>query len=506
MSPGSPHETNFDGYTMQSFNKPFTGETHRNYQSTIRSPTSPSTNQAPYDPTQLQLPIPHAYPGNNQFFSQQYNMSNYVPHPLISTDEMESSMYTHRPTNTMANMDFRSTDVWGPDPAFHGVENKLQPPLNTVIHPGQFLGSVSDNILKNRNPISTPASTVAQGYKMNSSFENSNPTAQFGESPVDRYLNHYADAVSLLKELLEFEPTIWNIYKFCDYIRNNQELRNYLEMERQYGNKVATSDGYFVEEFYRYLREFPRSELQNVYDSLLPAVKIVEKWIKVIGEPVKEHLPLRTWENNLNEGNVSTEDQLRSDTGTFNYDQTVHKDNVVFDASGRNNLNVARDWEKMQNERETATAATTATATTGTRTENEIQMSPTSIVGNKLPNFYTHLQTPKWKGFPGELLPLQVEPLKPVANQFVTNFQPQGVLHPDLSVKSKTICRQCGSTDTPEWRKGPEDARTLCNACGLFYNKLIKKIGTERAIKELAKRRQEGDSSNRRISSTDFLH
>ncbi|KAK9377303.1 uncharacterized protein V1513DRAFT_95198 [Lipomyces chichibuensis] len=38
-------------------------------------------------------------------------------------------------------------------------------------------------------------------------------------------------------------------------------------------------------------------------------------------------------------------------------------------------------------------------------------------------------------------------------------------------------CHQCGISDTPEWRRGPDGARTLCNACGLHHAKLIKKRG-----------------------------
>ncbi|ORZ10992.1 hypothetical protein BCR41DRAFT_357313 [Lobosporangium transversale] len=36
-------------------------------------------------------------------------------------------------------------------------------------------------------------------------------------------------------------------------------------------------------------------------------------------------------------------------------------------------------------------------------------------------------------------------------------------------------CLSCDSSDTPEWRRGPDGARTLCNACGLHYAKLVKR-------------------------------
>ncbi|KAK2471502.1 hypothetical protein BFJ69_g17521 [Fusarium oxysporum] len=36
-------------------------------------------------------------------------------------------------------------------------------------------------------------------------------------------------------------------------------------------------------------------------------------------------------------------------------------------------------------------------------------------------------------------------------------------------------CHKCGRTQTPEWRRGPDGKRTLCNACGLHYAKLKRK-------------------------------
>ncbi|ENH65566.1 GATA zinc finger domain-containing protein 15 [Fusarium oxysporum f. sp. cubense race 1] len=42
-----------------------------------------------------------------------------------------------------------------------------------------------------------------------------------------------------------------------------------------------------------------------------------------------------------------------------------------------------------------------------------------------------------------------------------------------LACASRTgRCQNCGRTQTPEWRRGPNGMRTLCNACGLHYAKL----------------------------------
>ncbi|KAH3688124.1 hypothetical protein WICPIJ_000895 [Wickerhamomyces pijperi] len=47
--------------------------------------------------------------------------------------------------------------------------------------------------------------------------------------------------------------------------------------------------------------------------------------------------------------------------------------------------------------------------------------------------------------------------------------------------KRQLYCQRCGITETPEWRKGPNGARTLCNACGLYHAKVLKKEGPEAA-------------------------
>lgn len=44
-------------------------------------------------------------------------------------------------------------------------------------------------------------------------------------------------------------------------------------------------------------------------------------------------------------------------------------------------------------------------------------------------------------------------------------------------------CHSCNRIDTPEWRRGPDGARTLCNACGLHYAKLERKRQLDQKIR-----------------------
>jgi len=95
---------------------------------------------------------------------------------------------------------------------------------------------------------------------------------------------------------------------------------------------------------------------------------------------------------------------------------------------------------------------------------------------------------------------LIVKPPKPVIDSSITQPPPiKGVFNEDLSIKTDHKCQQCGSDDTPEWRRGPYGSRSLCNACGLFYGKLIKKFGYDEAAVIMLKRKDQGNGDDRRI-------
>ncbi|KAJ2968910.1 hypothetical protein NUW58_g10114 [Xylaria curta] len=52
-----------------------------------------------------------------------------------------------------------------------------------------------------------------------------------------------------------------------------------------------------------------------------------------------------------------------------------------------------------------------------------------------------------------------------------------------LKVAEEYVCTDCGTLDSPEWRKGPSGPKTLCNACGLRWAKKQKKGTTNGATK-----------------------
>lgn len=65
--------------------------------------------------------------------------------------------------------------------------------------------------------------------------------------------------------------------------------------------------------------------------------------------------------------------------------------------------------------------------------------------------------------------------------------------------KSSAECQHCGSRNTPEWRRGPEGPRLVCNACGLFYSKLIRKYGRVEATLMMRTRKLNGQDQDRRV-------
>eukprot|EP01113_Clastostelium_recurvatum_P043979 TRINITY_DN7367_c0_g1_i1.p1 TRINITY_DN7367_c0_g1~~TRINITY_DN7367_c0_g1_i1.p1 ORF type:complete len:405 (-),score=101.33 TRINITY_DN7367_c0_g1_i1:120-1334(-) len=72
--------------------------------------------------------------------------------------------------------------------------------------------------------------------------------------------------------------------------------------------------------------------------------------------------------------------------------------------------------------------------------------------------------------------PKQTPPNTPAPSVPATPQEDEGTLPVRGKRKSEShSCTACGTTSSPEWRRGPQGSNTLCNACGLHYAKLLKK-------------------------------
>ncbi|KZP30489.1 hypothetical protein FIBSPDRAFT_945854 [Athelia psychrophila] len=69
----------------------------------------------------------------------------------------------------------------------------------------------------------------------------------------------------------------------------------------------------------------------------------------------------------------------------------------------------------------------------------------------------------------------QVEATKPPESETKPVLPNPKKTEEDGGTQEGQTCLGCNATSTPEWRRGPLGPRTLCNACGLVYAKLIKK-------------------------------
>lgn len=174
---------------------------------------------------------------------------------------------------------------------------------------------------------------------------------------------------------------------------------------------------------------------------------------------------------------------------------------------------IQREREEQQAERERIAERQSRRASTG-----HIRQSPAGQSRRKPSNAYPYPVPPKKKieristppvspskkrkpsrkSPKSDNISLIVKPPKPTTD-ISKPLSVKGELQDDLRVKIDHNCQQCGSDDTPEWRRGPYGSRSLCNACGLFFGKLSKKFGIEEATRLMIKRKENGEGDDRRI-------
>lgn len=104
---------------------------------------------------------------------------------------------------------------------------------------------------------------------------------------------------------------------------------------------------------------------------------------------------------------------------------------------------------------------------------------------NSTPSLYTSSSVHSVTSHPAESAHTYTPPssTSPVRLLNGENFHPAGEMismdRISTDCSSKTTCLGCGATETPEWRRGPYGPRTLCNACGLVFAKLVRKRAKE---------------------------
>lgn len=80
-----------------------------------------------------------------------------------------------------------------------------------------------------------------------------------------------------------------------------------------------------------------------------------------------------------------------------------------------------------------------------------------------------------------------------------SNFSHQPYSVAEVTHKPMNKCHRCGTTETPEWRRGPNGLRTLCNACGLFHAKLVRRKGAVLAAEEVLNNKVCKGKNGRRV-------
>lgn len=86
--------------------------------------------------------------------------------------------------------------------------------------------------------------------------------------------------------------------------------------------------------------------------------------------------------------------------------------------------------------------------------------------------YYMDYQTPTMEFSPGYSVPTKKSPSvgHKSTSRRKAKHSPDGV-----DGVPSYMCTECGAVESPEWRKGPQGPKTLCNACGLRWAKRTRK-------------------------------
>jgi hypothetical protein len=87
--------------------------------------------------------------------------------------------------------------------------------------------------------------------------------------------------------------------------------------------------------------------------------------------------------------------------------------------------------------------------------------------------YYMDYQTPTMDFSPGYSVATKKSPT--VGNKSATTRRKSKHSSDGVDGVPSYVCSECGAVESPEWRKGPQGPKTLCNACGLRWAKKTRK-------------------------------
>lgn len=67
-------------------------------------------------------------------------------------------------------------------------------------------------------------------------------------------------------------------------------------------------------------------------------------------------------------------------------------------------------------------------------------------------------------------------------------------------------CVQCGTSNTPLWRRGPKGPKTLCNSCGIHWSRGLKKKSYSQKSSGSSKATKKSKTATPRIQNNTIVH
>ena len=343
---------------------------------------------------------------------------------------------------------------------------------------------------------------------LNNNGNNNNSTDGIKESRPKCFLkfpSYPIHPAQIFQSLLQTDPIIENFKELDDFFSHKLNMKGYLNdmRTRQKENENSSTNGnsnksndpnYEIEEFYKFTKHLSIIELEKLYLTFNSLANSFLHWIK-IKDPNYQIKPIENYPNLVFQPYTTFNNNPTTALTTYYNPYNNNTNPIINPVGGPNGMNMNMNMSMGMG----INMNMGMNMPPPPPQPSSLPLIPPTLIPQQQP---TQLQPPilhsKFKDNDESIL--KVVPFKPNTKfNSIVEFNSHGTLQPELSIQKKIICQHCGSTSTPEWRKGPEDAKTLCNACGLFHTKLVKKIGAAEAAAELRRRREIGEYNNRRI-------